>query len=87
MDGRQYGLSSQGNLTDNKTYLFVKLTDSALKAIEDHVRTGVSLTNNPECVLMAGNVTQFVCSATATVRLHSITPHLKEDDVFSYPVL
>ncbi|XP_043198822.1 RNA polymerase II elongation factor ELL-like [Amphibalanus amphitrite] len=40
VDGRQYGLSSQGNLTDNKSYLFVKLTDSALKAIEDHVRTG-----------------------------------------------
>ncbi|KAI5722107.1 hypothetical protein M8J76_003820 [Diaphorina citri] len=36
--GVQYGLSSQLNLNENKSIIFVKLTDSALKAIEDYVK-------------------------------------------------
>ena len=38
-----YGLSQQGSLNDeNKELIFVKLTDSALRAIEEFQRTQVS---------------------------------------------
>lgn len=36
--GVQYGLSSQQNFGENKQVIFVKLTDSALRAIEDYVK-------------------------------------------------
>ncbi|GAB6019015.1 hypothetical protein CHUAL_000646 [Chamberlinius hualienensis] len=37
VEGRQYGLSSKGLSNENKTRIFVKLTDSALKAVEEHL--------------------------------------------------
>lgn len=40
--GVQYGLSSQQNFSDNKDLIFVKLTDSALRAIEDFIKNQVS---------------------------------------------
>ncbi|XP_022200997.2 RNA polymerase II elongation factor Ell [Nilaparvata lugens] len=36
--GVKYGLSSQGNLNENKSLIFVKLTDSAYRAIEEYIR-------------------------------------------------
>lgn len=41
--GVQYGLSSQENLGENKDLIFVKLTDSALRAIEEYVKNQVSV--------------------------------------------
>lgn len=40
--GVQYGLSSQGNFGENKDLIFVKLTDSAYRAIEDYFKNQVS---------------------------------------------
>lgn len=40
--GVQYGLSSQENLGENKDLIFVKLTDSALRAIEEYRKNQVS---------------------------------------------
>lgn len=40
MQGQQYGLSSQGNYSTNKSLIFVKLTDSALRAIGDLFKSG-----------------------------------------------
>lgn len=36
--GVQYGLSSESSYKENKELVFVKLTDSALKAIEDFIK-------------------------------------------------
>ncbi|CAN8029394.1 unnamed protein product [Ixodes persulcatus] len=38
VEGSQYGLSSQGNYSKNKTLIFVKLTDSALRSIEEYLK-------------------------------------------------
>lgn len=40
--GVQYGLSSHSNFHKNKSLIFVKLTDSAQRAIEDFLRNRVS---------------------------------------------
>lgn len=40
--GVQYGLSSSGNFVENKELIFVKLTDSAYKAIQDYLKNKVS---------------------------------------------
>lgn len=40
--GVQYGLSSQQNFSENKDLIFVKLTDSALRAIEEYIKNQVS---------------------------------------------
>lgn len=40
--GVQYGLSSQENFGENKDLIFVKLTDSALRAIEEYRKNEVS---------------------------------------------
>lgn len=40
--GVQYGLSSHSNFHENKSLIFVKLTDSAYRAIEDYLRNRVS---------------------------------------------
>lgn len=40
--GVQYGLSSQENFGENKDLIFVKLTDSALRAIEEYIKNQVS---------------------------------------------
>lgn len=42
VEGQQFSLSSKGQLNDKKTRIFVKLTDSALKAIEDYLSIRVS---------------------------------------------
>lgn len=39
--GVQYGLS-QGHFNENKSLIFVKLTDSAFRAIEEYSRNRVS---------------------------------------------
>lgn len=36
--GVQYGLSSESSCKENKELVFVKLTDSALKAIHDYLK-------------------------------------------------
>lgn len=43
--GVKYGLSSQQNFGENKDLIFLKLTDSALRAIEEHVKNQVSPIN------------------------------------------
>lgn len=40
--GVQYGLTSQDHFNENKSLIFVKLTDSALRAIEEYLRNKVS---------------------------------------------
>lgn len=45
--GVQYGLSSQQNFGENKDLIFVKLTDSALRAIEEYVKNQVSFFLKP----------------------------------------
>lgn len=40
--GDQYGLSSKGSFNENKVLIFVKLTDSAQRAIEEYLRNEVS---------------------------------------------
>lgn len=40
--GVQYGLSSQSHFYENKSLIFVKLTDSAQRAIEDFLKNRVS---------------------------------------------
>ncbi|GLH07417.1 Uncharacterized protein GBIM_12875 [Gryllus bimaculatus] len=42
MQGVQYGLSSQGTFDENKSLIFVKLTDSAFRAIEEYLRNKLS---------------------------------------------
>lgn len=41
--GVKYGLSSQQNFGEDKDLIFVKLTDSALRAIEEYIKSQVSL--------------------------------------------
>lgn len=38
VEGCRYGLSSEGTNSSDRTLIFVKLTDSALKAVEDFVK-------------------------------------------------
>jgi len=40
-EGVQYGLSSNGLPSENKSLVFVKLTDSSFKAIEEYLRIKV----------------------------------------------
>lgn len=42
-DGVQYGLSAHGLSSENKSLVFVKLTDSSFKAIEEYLRIKVRL--------------------------------------------
>ncbi len=41
VEGVKYGLSSQVNQCGNKQVIFVKLTDSALRAIDDYLKSQV----------------------------------------------
>jgi hypothetical protein len=41
VEGVQYGLSSHGNFHENKSLIFVRLTDSAYRAIEVFLRNKV----------------------------------------------
>ncbi|KAG9436756.1 RNA polymerase II elongation factor Ell [Apis mellifera carnica] len=45
--GVQYGLSSHSNFHENKSLIFVKLTDSAQRAIEDFLRNRNKTSQNP----------------------------------------
>lgn len=45
--GVQYGLSSQGNFNENKELIFVKLTDSAYRAIEEYLRNRSKCSKTP----------------------------------------
>ncbi|XP_031781890.1 RNA polymerase II elongation factor Ell isoform X3 [Nasonia vitripennis] len=45
--GVQYGLSSHSNFHENKSLIFVKLTDSAQRAIEDYLRNRGKINQNP----------------------------------------
>uniref|UniRef100_T1HLD9 ELL domain-containing protein n=1 Tax=Rhodnius prolixus TaxID=13249 RepID=T1HLD9_RHOPR len=36
--GVQYGLTSQGHFNENKSLIFVKLTDSAFRAVEEYLK-------------------------------------------------
>ncbi|XP_022255035.1 RNA polymerase II elongation factor Ell-like [Limulus polyphemus] len=47
IEGQQYGLSSQGNIFNNKSLIFVKLTDSALRSIEDYLKSRDHTPNQP----------------------------------------
>lgn len=40
--GVKYGLSSQESSYQDKSLIFVKLTDSAFRAIEEHLKNAVS---------------------------------------------
>ncbi len=41
-EGVQFGLSSHGIASENKSLVFVKLTDSSAKAIEEYLKFKVS---------------------------------------------
>ena len=41
--GVQYGLSSPLNFHKTKSFIYVKLTDSALRAVEEYSRNSVSV--------------------------------------------
>lgn len=45
--GVQYGLSTQSNFHENKSLIFVKLTDSAQRAIEDFLENRNKISQNP----------------------------------------
>ncbi|CAN8005395.1 unnamed protein product [Ixodes hexagonus] len=82
VEGSQYGLSSQGNYSKNKTLIFVKLTDSALRSIEEYLKYKVSrnscfprlvLLSRESSLLEAQNFSErcpslfFVCSCFTRV--------------------
>lgn len=43
VEGQQYGLSAQDKINCNKSLIFVKLTDSALRSIDEFVKSKVSM--------------------------------------------
>lgn len=45
--GVQYGLSSQEKFGENKDLIFVKLTDSAYRAIEEYLKNQVNIVFEP----------------------------------------
>ncbi|PZC80458.1 hypothetical protein B5X24_HaOG214615 [Helicoverpa armigera] len=53
--GVQYGLSSESSYKENKELVFVKLTDSALKAIEDFLRNNRDRLAKPKIQFLPGN--------------------------------
>lgn len=46
VEGQQYGLSAQDKINCNKSLIFVKLTDSALRSIDEFVKSKVSICFN-----------------------------------------
>lgn len=61
--GVQYGLSSHSNFHENKSLIFVKLTDSAQRAIEDFLRNRNKTTQNPT-IQFLGNEGQLSFPST-----------------------
>ncbi|XP_015903505.1 RNA polymerase II elongation factor ELL2 [Parasteatoda tepidariorum] len=47
IEGQQYGLSAQDKINSNKSIVFVKLTDSALRSIEEYVKNKGGAGNKP----------------------------------------
>ncbi|XP_013789953.1 RNA polymerase II elongation factor ELL-like [Limulus polyphemus] len=47
VEGQQYGLSSQGSNSSNKSLIFVKLTDSGLRSIEEYLKNRGSTPKKP----------------------------------------
>ncbi|XP_076336799.1 RNA polymerase II elongation factor ELL2-like [Tachypleus tridentatus] len=47
VEGQQYGLSSQGSNSSNKSLIFVKLTDSGLRSIEEYLKNRGSTPQKP----------------------------------------
>ncbi|XP_054721001.1 RNA polymerase II elongation factor ELL2-like [Uloborus diversus] len=47
LEGQQYGLSAQDKINSNKTLVFVKLTDSALRSIEEFVKKKGNAVSRP----------------------------------------
>ncbi|XP_015121232.1 RNA polymerase II elongation factor Ell [Diachasma alloeum] len=56
--GVQYGLSSHNNFHENKSLIFVKLTDSAQRAIEDFLKNRNKTSQNPT-IQFSGNEGQL----------------------------
>lgn len=46
VEGQKYGLSAQDKINSNKSLVFVKLTDSALRSIEEFVKLKVRMSKN-----------------------------------------
>ncbi|XP_017761775.1 PREDICTED: RNA polymerase II elongation factor Ell isoform X2 [Eufriesea mexicana] len=61
--GVQYGLSSHSNFHENKSLIFVKLTDSAQRAIEDFLRNRNKTSQNPT-IQFLGNEGQLSFPST-----------------------
>ncbi|XP_066599287.1 RNA polymerase II elongation factor Ell [Prorops nasuta] len=61
--GVQYGLSSHSNFHENKSLIFVKLTDSAQRAIEDYLRNRNKTSQNPT-IQFLGNEGQLSFPST-----------------------
>ncbi|XP_026666494.1 RNA polymerase II elongation factor Ell isoform X2 [Ceratina calcarata] len=61
--GVQYGLSSHSTFHENKSLIFVKLTDSAQRAIEDFLRNRHKITKNPT-IQFQGNEGQLSFPST-----------------------
>ncbi|XP_046444893.1 RNA polymerase II elongation factor Ell-like [Daphnia pulex] len=53
-EGVQYGLSAHGHSSENKSLVFVKLTDSSFKAIEEYLRIKLKTSQHPS-VQFLGN--------------------------------
>uniref|UniRef100_A0A6P7G7F2 RNA polymerase II elongation factor Ell-like isoform X1 n=1 Tax=Diabrotica virgifera virgifera TaxID=50390 RepID=A0A6P7G7F2_DIAVI len=53
--GVQYGLSSQQNYGENRDLIFVKLTDSALRAIEDYLKNQNKFYHHKPTIKFLGN--------------------------------
>lgn len=43
VEGREYGLASNGSTSGNKTFIHLKLTDSALRALEEFSKSRVRI--------------------------------------------
>lgn len=64
--GVQYGLSSESSYKENKELVFVKLTDSALKAIEDFLRNNRDRLAKPKIQFLSGNEGKISIPAPAS---------------------
>lgn len=71
VEGQHYGLSSKGQLHDNKTRIFVKLTDSALKAIEEYLNIKASSSRHPSIQFLQSHGVLTVPSTRTSNGEHS----------------
>ncbi|KAK4035973.1 hypothetical protein OUZ56_028049 [Daphnia magna] len=63
-DGVQYGLSAHGLSSENKSLVFVKLTDSSFKAIEEYLRIKLKTAQHPTVQFLGneGRAPSFIVS-------------------------